>query len=177
MKNLELYWSEIPVGRENAVGYPELTIWWDRNEREVRQILHALSSFDNGDDYILIRSAKKGGGFYRTDNPDDIKEYRKECMAKGLSNLAPVKKINRVLNANREQLSLYNNLRFWRENRGFTQAEICEKMHRFDEHFDIPLLSKMENSICIPTFAQCKELAGLYSCEIADLINYDVFLE
>ena len=25
-KKLELYWSEIPIGKENAITYPELTL-------------------------------------------------------------------------------------------------------------------------------------------------------
>ena len=112
---LELYWSEIPVGKNNAASYPDLMLKWDRKERDVRAILHELSAFDNGDDYILIRSAKKGGGFYRTDNPDDIKAYREECLAKGRSTFAPVKKINRVLKNNAEQFSVINNLRVMRQ--------------------------------------------------------------
>lgn len=174
-RKLDLYWSEIPIGKENAVSYPELVLKWDRKERDVRQILHELSAFDNGDDYILIRSAKKGGGFYRTDNPDDIKAYREECLAKGRSNFAPVKKINRVLNSNSEQISMTNNLRVMRESAGMKQTEVCDIMKRFDCEFDAPLLSKMENGVCMPTLMQFRKLAEIYGCTTADLISYDIF--
>ena len=173
---LELYWSEIPVGKENAVSYSELKIMWDKKERDVRFILHELSAFDNGDDYILIRSAKKGGGFYRTDNPDDIKAYRDECLAKGRSTFAPIKKINRVLNNNIDQISMINNLRTVRESVGLKQSEVCDAMKPFDGGFDVPLLSKMENGVCMPTLMQCCRLAEIYGCTTADLINYDVFM-
>lgn len=173
---LELYWSEIPIGKNNAASYPDLMLKWDRKERDVRAILHELSAFDNGDDYILIRSAKKGGGFYRTDNPDDIKAYREECLAKGRSTFAPVKKINRVLRNNAEQFSVINNLRVMRESAGLKQTEVCAAMKQFDDAFDVPLLSKMENGICMPTLLQCRKLAEIYGCAPADLINYDVFL-
>lgn len=173
---LELYWSEIPVGKNNAASYPDLMLKWDRKERDVRAILHELSAFDNGDDYILIRSAKKGGGFYRTDNPDDIKAYREECLAKGRSTFAPVKKINRVLKNNAEQFSVINNLRVMREAAGLKQTEVCDAMKQFDSAFDVPLLSKMENGICMPTLLQCRKLAEIYGCATGDLINYDVFL-
>ena len=174
---LELFWSEIPVGKENAVTYPELIAMWGRNAREVRLILHDLSLYDNGDDYILIRSAKKGGGFYRTDNAESIKEYREECLAKGRSNFAPVKKINRVLSNNVDQLNFTNNLRVMREAAGLKQTEVCEFIQaRLDRSFDVPMLSKMENSVCIPTFMQCRLLAELYGCDTLDLINYDVYL-
>ena len=156
VNKLELFWADIPVGKENAATYPELVLLWGRKERDVRQILHELSLFDNGDDYILIRSAKKGGGFYRTDNADDIKAYREECLAKGRSNFAPVKKINRVLNNNSEQISMVNNLRARREEAGLKQSEVCASMKHFDSAFDVPLLSKMENDICMPTLLQCR---------------------
>lgn len=173
---LELYWSEIPIGKNNAASYLDLMLKWDRKERDVRSILHELSAFDNGDDYILIRSAKNRGGFYRTDNPDDIKAYREECLAKGRSTFAPVKKINRVLKNNAEQFSVINNLRVMREAAGLKQAEVCDAMKQFDNAFDVPLLSKMENGVCMPTLLQCRKLAEIYGCGTADLINYDVFL-
>ena len=172
---LELYWSEIPVGKTNAVTYPELMIMWDRKERDVRQILHDLSAYDNGDDYILIRSAKNRGGFYRTNNIDEIKAYRKECLAKVKSMFAPVHKCNRVLDINTDQFGMINNLRVVREAAGMSQTAVCAEMKQFDAHFDEPLLSKMENGVCLPTRFQCARLAEIYDCEIPDLINYDFF--
>ena len=173
---LELYWNELPTGKENAVTYPELVLIWDQSERNVRKILHDLSRFDNGDDFILIRSAKKGGGFYKTDNADDIKAYKNECIAKGRSTFAPIKKINRVLNNNAEQISMINNLRSVRESVGLKQSQVCDAMKQIDDGFDVPLLSKMENGVCVPTIMQCRRLAEIYGCATADLISYDVFL-
>ena len=172
---LELYWSEIPVGKQNAASYPELMAKWGKKERDVRFILHELSLFDNGDNYILIRSSKKGGGFYKTDNTDDIKAYREECLAKGRSNFAPVKKINRVLKAGSQQLNMTNNLRLMREAAGLKQAEVCKIMRKIDINFDPPLLSRMENNVCLPTFMQCRKLAEIYDCSTDDLIKFDVF--
>lgn len=174
---IEWYWNDIPVGKENAVSYAELTLKWGRNARDVRMILHDLSLHDNGDDYILIRSAKKGGGFYKTMNPDEISDYRKECLAKGKSNFAPLKKINRVLQNNVDQMNFTNNLRVMREVCGLKQTEVCDAMKRVDEHFDVPLLSKMENGVCIPTIIQCNALADLYGCSINALICYEMFME
>lgn len=169
---LEKYWSELPIGKANAVSYAELIVRWGRSERDVRKILHDLSCYDNGDDYILIRSSKKGGGFYKTNNPDEMKEYRRECLAKGKSVFAPVKKINRVLNNNTKQFEFENNLRVRREAAELTQAQVCNTMKYFDESFDVPLLSKMENGVCLPTFFQLGKLATLYQCDPNDLINY-----
>lgn len=173
-KTFEFYWSMIPVGKENAVSYAELELGWGAKEREVRQILHDLSAYDNGDDYILIRSSKKGGGFYKTDNADDLKSYRQECLNKGRSTFAPVKKINRVLNNNTEQIEIINNLRVMREAAGLKQTEVCDRMKHFDQSFDCSMLSKMENGVCLPTFIQCQKLAEIYCCQPNELIRYDL---
>mgnify|MGYP003292664100 CR=1 FL=1 len=103
----ELYWNDLPIGKENAVSYTYLCAIWKVQERQVRAILHDLSLYDNGDNYILIRSSKQGGGFYKTNDIAELEQYKKECLNKGKSNFAPVKKINRILN--KEKL---NNLEF-----------------------------------------------------------------
>ena len=61
---LELYWHDIPTSKKEAVPYNILQMWWNTNQREVRRILHELSSYDNGDDYVLIRSGQSKG-FYK----------------------------------------------------------------------------------------------------------------
>lgn len=74
------------------------------------KILQELSKYDNGDDYILIRSAHNGGGFYRTIAKVDIEAieaFKRECLHKGRSLFAPIKKINRVLGIDETQISLF----------------------------------------------------------------------
>lgn len=168
------YWDDIPVGKENAITYEALCYIWECDPRKARQILHELSAYDNGDNYILIRS---GGckGFYKTDDEDEIKAYKRECLNKGRSVFAPVKKINRVLNANREQYSLENNLRVIRESKGLKQCQVCDVMKQYDKAFDKPLLSKMENGVCMPTFYQLTKLAQIYACTPSELISTDLY--
>lgn len=96
VEQLSRYWEEIPIGRENAVSYFELCVKWGIAERQVRNILHDLSLFDNSDNFVLIRSARTKG-FYRSDDIDEIQAYRRECLSKGKSIFAPVKKCNRIL--------------------------------------------------------------------------------
>ena len=172
---LEAYWNDIPNGKNNAVTYSILKMWWNTNEREVRRILHELSSFDNGDNYVLIRSGKSKG-FYKTDDQKEIELYKRECLNKGRSVFAPVKKINRILNANAAQYSLTNNLRTIREDRQLKQSTICEYMQAFDDAFDVPMLSKMENGVCLPTPYQLKMLSEIYGCNPADLVNADFYI-
>lgn len=172
---LELYWSEIPIGKENAVSYNDLCHLWSKTERAVRYLLHELSLFDNGDDYILVRSAS-GKGFYRTDVPEIIKAYRQECLNKGKSIFAPVKKINRVLNNEIGQVQFENNLRLYREAKNLTQKEVCDTMKLYDSYFDNSLLSKMENGVCLPTPYQTALLAKIYDVSPSELINTEYYI-
>lgn len=132
------------------------------------------SRFDNGDNYILVRSSS-GKGFYRTDDAGTIKAYRQECLNKGKSIFAPIKKIDRVLNANTDQFTFVNNLRIEREAKGMTQTQVCDAMKKFDYQIDKALLSRMENNICLPTPFQLKALAEIYGCNMNDLVNTDLF--
>lgn len=171
---LELFWSDIPIGKQNAVTYPELMKMWGKSERSVRAILHDLSLMDNGDDYILVRSAS-GKGFYRTDDGSTIRAYKKECLNKGKSIFAPVKKINRVLKENTTQREIENNLRLEREAHGLKQSEVCKQMKKYDSQFDKSLLSKMENGVCLPTPFQLSKLAEIYGCKPSEIVNIDLF--
>lgn len=98
-------WRDIPVGRENAIDYPMLCLIWSSTERKVREILHYLSSIDNGDDYVLIRSGRTKG-FYKTNDVYEIESYKHECLNKGRSIFAPLKKCNRLLKTNSEQMKI-----------------------------------------------------------------------
>ena len=171
---LEAYWSELPVGKENAWCYDKICSEWGIGKRQVRHILHELSCYDNGDNYILIRSGR-WAGFYKTDNPHDIALYRAECLSKGKRTFAPLKKIDRVLAPKSGQLSLTNNLKAVRVACGLTQSEVCEQMQSLDPAFDIAMLSKMENDRCFPTPWQLAHLAAIYGCTPLELVDIDLY--
>lgn len=170
---LEHFWNSIPVSEENAVTYDELCCQWDKDRRTVRRILHELSCFDNKDNYILIRSAKTKG-FYRTDDAETIKAYKRECLSKGRSIFAPIRKINRVLNAD-TQGGIYNNLKAERLSRGIKQTEVVEYMKQFDNHFDASTLSKLENEAFLPTPYQLQKLAEFYGVQANDLVAMELY--
>ena len=169
------YWEDIPVGKKNAVTYPVLCELWQCDERTARARLHDLSTEDNGDNYILIRS---GGckGFYRTDDEREIEAYKRECLTKGRSVFAPIKKINRVLNANVEQLGYANNLRVVRESKGMTQAQVCAEMKKHNKAFDKSILSKVENGVILPTPYQLILLSKIYGVEPLELLDLEFIL-
>lgn len=99
-QRLAAMWDSLPVGRCNAITYGELCSMWGVSKRVARKYLHDLGALDNGDNLVLIRSGK-GRGFYRTDNPAEIRAYRAECIAKGKSIMSAAKKCSRVLRDSR----------------------------------------------------------------------------
>lgn len=173
-KQLAEYWDDIPTNKQSAITYAELCALWKCTARKARAILHELSRFDNGDNFILIRSSS-GKGFYKTDNEIEIAAYKRECLKKGRNVFAPVKKINRVLNANSEQFALDNNLRVVRESRGMKQSTVCAVMQKHDRAFDASLLSKMENGICLPTAAQLQKLSEIYGVSPFELLDNNLY--
>lgn len=171
----EFYWQDIPVGKENAVSYAELCEKWKVNERQARKILSFLSSRDNGDDYILVRSARYKG-FYKTDDLKEITAYKEECLNRGRSIFRQLSKMNRVINADKEQFNLSNNLRVIRELKGLKQADVCLKLQQYDKGIDTAMLSKMENNVCLPTPKQVSLIAEIYGCNPQELIFTELYL-
>lgn len=173
-ERLEMYWAELPIGREHAWSYDQLCAEWDMDKRSVRKVLHKLSYHDNGDNLILIRSSS-GAGFYRTDNPEEIKAYRAECLNRGRRTLAPLRKIDRVLAPDDGQLNMTNNLKAVRVSLGYSAAWVCHQMQVVDPSFDTPMLSKMECGKCLPTPCQLTHLAAIYGCEPRELVDIDLY--
>ena len=174
-KHFEFYWQDIPVGKENAVTYEDIAASWGiKEKRKIRSILHELQCHDNGDDFVLIRSSKTKG-FYKTNDENEITAYKAECLSKGKSIFAPVRKINRILKCNEDALqgSIFNNLRSVRVTKGITQPTVVKAMREFDTAFDVPMLSKMENGVVLPTPYQLAHLANIYNVDTTDLIRIE----
>lgn len=96
MNDYEWYWSTLPIGKENAYSYSYLCTLWDCKERKVRKILQELSNFDNGDNYVLIRSSH-GKGFYLTNDVQEIASYLRECESRAKNIFRTVKKARRIV--------------------------------------------------------------------------------
>lgn len=177
-EQIRKYLDTIPIGKENAISYAMLCDNWNTNERQARRIMHELDLYDSGDEFILIRSSQNNG-FYRTDDREEIKRYRLECLNKGRSCFAPVKKMNRILKDDliaANTLNFFNNLKNIRLSKGLKQTEVVEKMKDLEPSVDVSLLSKFENSVCVPTPKQLMLLASIYKCSPTDLFSLDEFV-
>ena len=172
-QRLDQFWDDIPVGKENAVSYDVLCARWFLSKRHVRRILEQLSCIDNGDNYILIRSSK-GAGFYRTDDPLDIAEYKRECHGRAMSVLTPIKKMNRVLHSAAQEsinISFTNNIQLMRSERNMTQKQLCTYLEELGYGIDIGTLSKIENNYVLPTYGVLRSMACIFECEPFELIG------
>ena len=121
-EQLAKYWRDIPNDDDiiNAMKNADFDTWpvlytdlcekWHCSARRVRDILAALSWYDNGDEYILIRSSSNCG-FYKSKKPEVIAAYRREVYNRAMNTLKPLKKIKRVLNRN-EQITIDDLLLF-----------------------------------------------------------------
>ena len=175
MADLLKYWQSIPVGKENAVTYPELEEAWGMCNRNVRQTLAELSRLDNGDNYILIRSSANRG-FYLSDDLAEIAAYKRECKSRAIKTFAPIKKINRVLAGmlpDEINYSFTNNLKLVRRACEMKQDSVCEMMRAVDPSFDVSKLSRLENGYALPTPAQLCALARIYCCDPSELVEVD----
>lgn len=164
-------WNDIPIGRENAISYDELCNLWGMNKRAVRKELHRLACIDNKDNYILIRSST-GRGFYRTDDEYEITSYRKECLNRGRSIFAQVKKCNRVLKHSDGQIEYINNIKCLRESRKLRQCDLCSMMWSKGVVIDCALLSKIENNVCLPSPSHVAVLAEIF--DVSEMEVFDV---
>lgn len=172
---LERYWQSIPVGKQYAASYARLETMWHMSERKVRLMLAELSRYDNGDNYILIRSSGNKG-FYRTDDPVDIAAYKRECRSRAIKTFAPLRKINRVqriIDAESVNCSLFNNMQGVRQAQGMSQAELCRRLRQRGIFVDVSLLSKIENGYAMPTPVQISAMADILSCEPFELVAID----
>ena len=88
--------EDIPVGAENAITRQALARKWNVDDRTAREIIAEMRADDNGDGYVIV-SHSNGRGYYRTDNPDQIRHFYNETMNRARNTFRPLKKARRIL--------------------------------------------------------------------------------
>lgn len=89
--------EDIPIGAENAISRAALARKWNTSDRTACEIIAALREQDNGDRYVIVSHSGGKGGYYRTDNPDQIRHFYKETMNRARNTFKPLKKVRRIL--------------------------------------------------------------------------------
>ena len=165
MKNIQDYMNDLPTDAINAVTYSDLCALWDAKPRAVRSILHDLSVYDDGTDFVVIRSNK--GGFYKTANKLRIAEYRREVFNRGRNVFACLKKIDRVLREDSKQFSIGNNIRVYRTEKEMTMQELCRLL---GDGITPSIVAKMEDGTISPSPSLSQKIADIFGITVEALI-------
>lgn len=177
MPTLKEMYESIPVGKENAVSKEQLAIMWGyKTERWVRKAIENMRAEDNGDEYIIV-SSSHNKGFYRTNNIDEILEYKRETTNRACNTFLPLKKVNRIL-AEMDDIQLElvppNRLREAREAAGLKAKDVIPIIQQYDPSFNKVTMSLIENNKALPTARQLAVMSRLYKKSTADLIGMEI---
>lgn len=71
--------EHIPVGRDNAITRQRLCEITGQNDRTVRHQISELRAKDDGSDMVIV-SVSNGRGYFRSNNPDDIRHFIAEMQ-------------------------------------------------------------------------------------------------
>lgn len=167
------HYESIPIGKENAISKHELCRLWQKDERQVRRIVEQLRKHDNGDDYVIVSTAHRAG-YYRTDNRSQIKAFKNEVTRRGKHTFRPLRKVNRILGVDEQQISFTNNLKIARMEARLKGDEVIRELRKLDKRFDKSLLSKIENGLCMPTPEQLQIMSKLYQKTIEELTGLSI---
>ena len=175
MKTLEEMYNDIPIGKHNAISRQALTALWGVSDRVARQKIAEMRRLDNGDNFAII-SNSNGRGYYRTDNIKEIMQFKKETTARGKQTFNALRKINRILQTNTNQMELVsiNKLREARLAVGLQAKDVVEAVRAYDPLFDKSMMSRIENNRCLPTSLQLSIMADLYGKEPAELTGMEI---
>lgn len=155
---MEKYYNDIPIGKQNAATKEFLTAKWGVTERAVRKIIQELRLADFGDDYIII-SLSTGKGYYKSNDLEEIKAFKKEVTNRGRHTFLPLMKVNRILAA---EVTPVNRFQEMRKAKGISNKQAVDYVRKHDPNFDKSTLSKIENGRCGATNLQLALLAELY---------------
>lgn len=175
MTTEEMY-NSIPVGSENAISKEDLkTLWGVKSERGVRLAIAEMRQIDNGDNYVIV-SFSNGKGYYKTDDPEEIANFKREIISRAKNTFAPLKKANRILLNYENQLEFIpaNNLKAAREEVGLQAKYVVEVIKQKDPTFDKVTMSRIENNKCLPTALQISIMSSLYGKSSGELVGMEV---
>jgi len=170
---MDKYYESIPIGKENAISKLELCELWGMDERNVRATVTKLRQQDNGDDLVIVSTCKQAG-YYRTNDRDEIRNFKEEVSNRGKHTFRPLRKVNRILGVHDNQISFTNKLKMARNESGLKGDDVIKELKKLDHRFDKSLLSKIENGVCMPTPTQLSILSKLYGMSIEDMMGISI---
>ena len=89
--------TDIPVGRANAISGCDLATLWGTDQRGVRAIVSALRQADSDEPYVLCSSTVGIAGYWLSDNPFDIMEFIGHVSRRATHTFLPIARARKVL--------------------------------------------------------------------------------
>lgn len=89
-------YEDIPIGKENAITRRELALKWGVSDRLARHIIAKMRAEDNGDNFVIVAFSSRKG-YYRTNDPKEIRRFEREMSKRARNTFARLKKARRVL--------------------------------------------------------------------------------
>ena len=93
---MKLTREHIPVGRDNAVTRQRLCDITGLNDREVRRQISELRAHDDASNLVIV-SVSNGRGYFRSNNPDDIRHFIAEMQKRNRMVYQAIKIAKRTL--------------------------------------------------------------------------------
>lgn len=87
--------EDIPIGRDKAISRKNLAALWGVSDREARRIVSELRTIDDGTDYVIV-SNSRFSGYFRTNDPEEIRRFRFEMLRRISSTRKAIKVAERV---------------------------------------------------------------------------------
>ena len=89
--------QDIPVGRENAISREELAAKWHVKDRLARHMGARLRAEAGNDGYAILSTARKPSGYWRSNDPDEIRGFIAETEARAKNTFLAIRDAKRVL--------------------------------------------------------------------------------
>ena len=89
--------TDIPIGFQNRIIKEELASVKNCTVRDVRKDIAALRSQESEDGYAIVSTTRGTGGFWRTNDPVEIRKYLKSTESRGKRTFLAMREARKLL--------------------------------------------------------------------------------
>lgn len=95
-----VHYTDIPLGRENAISRAALASKWNCSDRKARACIASLRCKESPDGTFIVSHSQNGAkGYYRTRNPEEIRHFINEGRKRIRNTAKPIQQARKLLNA------------------------------------------------------------------------------
>jgi hypothetical protein len=90
--------QDIPIGKDSAISRKQLSKLWGVNDRTAREIIAKMrADGEGGDGYVIVSFSSGDGGYYRTNDRDEILHFVNEMTNRARSTFLSIRRARRAL--------------------------------------------------------------------------------